>query len=120
MRISDWSSDVCSSDLRLRQVDHPRRIYDRPVDRFVAQLMCDINLFEAEIVAESDGLVQARCGALDQRFAGDGAPRDGRGYQMRGPRLAPYEKIGRATGRQRVVQTGEIWGAAERRKQNRK
>src|SRR3546814_4014310 len=96
MRISDWSSDVCSSDLRLRQVDHPRRIYDRPVDRFVAQLMCDINLFEAEIVAESAGLVQARCGGLDLRFPGDGAPRAGGSYQLLGLRLEQIEKIGRA------------------------
>src|SRR3546814_17060561 len=91
MRISDWSSDVCSSDLRLRQVDHPRRIYDRPVDRFVAQLMCDINLFEAEIVAESDGLVQARCGDLDLRFPGGGPPPAGGGYQLLVLRLEQLE-----------------------------
>src|SRR3546814_3846936 len=56
--------------------------------------MCDINLFEAEIVAESDGLVQARCGALDLRFPGDGAPRAGGGYQLLGLRLEQIE-IGR-------------------------
>src|SRR3546814_16991072 len=56
--------------------------------------MCDINLFEAEFVAESDGLVQARCGALDLRFPGDGAPRAGGGYQLLGLRLEQIE-IGR-------------------------
>ncbi|WP_370152784.1 ABC transporter ATP-binding protein [Ferrovibrio sp.] len=76
---------------RLRQVDHPRRIYDRPVDRFVAQLMCDINLFEAEIAAEADGLVQARCSSLDLHFPAEGPPRDTGGYQLLGLRLEQIE-----------------------------
>ena len=50
---------------RIRQIDHPRRIYDRPVDRFVATLMCETNLFEAEILA-ADGT--ARSGSLALRF----------------------------------------------------
>src|SRR3546814_3920515 len=32
MRISDWSSDVCSSDLRLRRLLCPRRLADAPVE----------------------------------------------------------------------------------------
>src|SRR3546814_11411542 len=53
MRISDWSSDVCSSDLqveamtladrivvlnqgRIEQVGTPQHLYDRPATRFVA------------------------------------------------------------------------------------
>jgi putrescine transport system ATP-binding protein len=76
---------------RLRQVDQPRRIYDRPVDRFVAQLMCDINLFEAEIAAESGGMVQARCGSLDLRFPIDGPPRAAGSYQLLGLRLEQIE-----------------------------
>src|SRR3546814_10430120 len=36
MRISDWSSDVCSSDLRLRSALEPReRLFDRPFYRVV-------------------------------------------------------------------------------------
>src|SRR3546814_5754998 len=31
MRISDWSSDVCSSDLGIRP-EHDRRVADRPPD----------------------------------------------------------------------------------------
>jgi len=76
---------------RLRQLDQPRRIYDRPVDRFVAQLMCDINLFEAGIVAEADGFVQARCGDLDLRFRADGPPREAGSYQLLGLRLEQIE-----------------------------
>lgn len=50
---------------RIRQIDHPRRIYDRPVDRFVASLMAETNLFEADILS-ADGA--ARSGSLDLRF----------------------------------------------------
>src|SRR3546814_3583850 len=35
MRISDWSSDVCSSDLKILQIDLHRRI--RPIREFTLQ-----------------------------------------------------------------------------------
>ena len=76
---------------RLRQVDHPRRIYDRPADRFVAQLMCDINLFEAEITADHDGLVSARSDGLDLQFRSDSPPRQPGDWQLLGLRLEQIE-----------------------------
>lgn len=76
---------------RLRQVDHPRRIYDRPVDRFVATLMADANLFEAEVVAQSDGMVSARCGGLDLRFRADAVPRTAESRQLLALRLEQIE-----------------------------
>jgi putrescine transport system ATP-binding protein len=51
---------------RIRQIDHPRRIYDRPIDRFVATLMCETNLFEAEVLS-AEGV--ARSGSLELRFS---------------------------------------------------
>jgi putrescine transport system ATP-binding protein len=76
---------------RFRQIDAPRRIYDRPVDRFVASLMCDINLFDAEVQAESDDLVVARAGNLDLRFPADATPRAAGGRQLLGLRLEQIE-----------------------------
>ncbi|HLT79171.1 MAG TPA: ABC transporter ATP-binding protein [Ferrovibrio sp.] len=53
---------------RICQIDHPRRIYDRPVDRFVASLLADINLFRADVDEIRDGLAWARCGELRLHF----------------------------------------------------
>lgn len=50
---------------RIRQIDHPRKIYDRPVDKFVASLMAETNLFEAEILSANGA---ARSGSLALRF----------------------------------------------------
>ena len=60
---------------RLRQVDHPRRIYDRPADRFVATLLADINLFDAETTGVHEGFIQARSGSLALRFRGEATGR---------------------------------------------
>lgn len=60
---------------RIRQIDRPRRIYDRPVDRFVATLMCETNLFEAEIDHSIDGYAMARSGNLALRFRPDDTSR---------------------------------------------
>lgn len=56
---------------RIRQIDHPRRIYDRPVDKFVASLMAETNLFEAAIDHLADGFVMAQSGSLTLRFRPD-------------------------------------------------
>jgi putrescine transport system ATP-binding protein len=76
---------------RLRQVDHPRRIYDRPVDRFVATLMADANLFESIVVEEAEDMVRARCGELELQFRADGIPRPADSYQLLGLRLEQIE-----------------------------
>src|SRR3546814_2951648 len=44
MRISDWSSDVCSSDLELRHLDHHGAETRLPVVRFLALLVCRCRL----------------------------------------------------------------------------
>jgi len=54
---------------RIRQIDAPRRIYDRPVDKFVASLMAETNLFEAEILSAAGA---ARSGSLALRFRPEG------------------------------------------------
>lgn len=56
---------------RFRQIDAPRRIYDRPIDRFVANLMCDTNLFNAAVESGSGGLVAARSGTLLLHYSAD-------------------------------------------------
>jgi putrescine transport system ATP-binding protein len=56
---------------RFRQLDAPRRIYDRPVDRFVASLMADTNLFNAAVESGSGGLVAARSGSLLLHYSAD-------------------------------------------------
>src|SRR3546814_14401601 len=97
MRISDWSSDVCSSDLRHNLAARPYafvhlddtlvqhlRQHDVPVEQPRARLVAD-----PERVAEPLG---------DQQ---DGALA-----------LAPQEEIGRASGWERVGQSGLVCGVA--------
>lgn len=57
---------------RFRQLDAPRRIYDRPIDRFVASLMAETNLFNAAVESGSGGLVSARSGSLLLHYSADG------------------------------------------------
>jgi putrescine transport system ATP-binding protein len=56
---------------RFRQLDAPRRIYDRPIDRFVASLMAETNLFHAAVESGSRGLVTARSGILRLHYSAD-------------------------------------------------
>lgn len=56
---------------RFRQLDAPRRIYDRPIDRFVASLMAETNLFNAAVESGSGGLVTARSGMLRLNYSAD-------------------------------------------------
>lgn len=56
---------------RFRQLEAPRRIYDRPIDRFVASLMCETNLFNAAVESGSGGLVTARSGNLLLHYSPD-------------------------------------------------
>jgi putrescine transport system ATP-binding protein len=56
---------------RFRQLDAPRRIYDRPVDHFVASLMAETNLFNAAVESGSGGLVAARSGILSLHYSAD-------------------------------------------------
>src|SRR3546814_3981935 len=93
MRISDWSSDVCSSDLQrpLRAIDVPARI--RAVDRLRAGLMHDI--VHSQVLAVGIA-VQCR---RQQRVVERGVEHPPQS------RVAGLDaEIGRATGRERVCQ----------------
>src|SRR3546814_8439969 len=82
MRISDWSSDVCSSDLRYRARDRKRRQEDDRRDRRWRQ-------FPQMADRHPAGAIWRRLSSLGRRThaAGDGAfhrhgkrPRYGRGF----------------------------------------
>src|SRR3546814_6386416 len=56
MRISDWSSDVCSSDLQLSElgaVDDRRRL--TPTGRTMAKLPVDVKLARMLVAAQAHG-----------------------------------------------------------------
>src|SRR3546814_18953129 len=106
MRISDWSSDVCSSDLVARQVEGNARLtIVGTVDRIVivdARGQMEARDTEGGIksgrcLAQSDGqappllLRLQKCAGVDERT----------GQQLRARSPA---KIGRASGRERVWQ----------------
>src|SRR3546814_4961411 len=86
MRISDWSSDVCSSDLLFRVVDDMRRA-----------------------VLLDDGGLLVRAHRTDHRGAKlaaefDGVEPDAAGGAMHQQHLALFHEIGRASCRERVCQ----------------
>src|SRR3546814_7203597 len=81
MRISDWSSDVCSSDLVVERGD---------VDAGVADLAVDVRARRGVLAVQGDGVegggqargrladrqvMEAAVGALGRAFAGDHADR---------------------------------------------
>src|SRR3546814_15751014 len=112
MRISDWSSDVCSSDLQRLQIN--------PVGGQGGAQGIDCQMW-ADLVAELEQIgecflhaIDRPVDALDQMLfaaVGEGAATKARNAQGREvdawPRGAPLErhrKIGRATGRERECQ----------------
>src|SRR3546814_16299363 len=105
MRISDWSSDVCSSDLVVERGD---------VDAGVADLAVDVRARRGVFAVQGDGVegggqargrladgqvVEAAVGALGRAFAGEHADRVFAG-------AAVGVEIGRASCRERVCQYG--------------
>src|SRR3546814_12313545 len=108
MRISDWSSDVCSSDLRT----------DLGCDRFeaAADQRCEAILIKAATLGDIgiDGLDDA-APALDEGLLEPGLLLGGHGAEGRAPepRQMPFGagrrhllQIGRASCRERVCQYG--------------
>src|SRR3546814_18932485 len=73
MRISDWSSDVCSSDLfmgdriavmrdgRLIQAGTPDKLYCDPANGFVTQFFGEVNRLEGIV---RNGVVETPLGSL--------------------------------------------------------
>src|SRR3546814_15461861 len=86
MRISDWSSDVCSSDLLTlyvvrKALEQCRRWRDAGHDLTISVTLSARNLFDQHLVADIGIAIEAA-----------GVP----------PRALPLEQIGRASGRERV------------------
>jgi putrescine transport system ATP-binding protein len=52
------------SEGRIVQIGTPSEIYERPTSRFVADFVGSVNLFEGELVADSEGLATLRCDSL--------------------------------------------------------
>src|SRR3546814_794198 len=51
MRISDWSSDVCSSDL-------PEEIYQHPHSRVVAEFIGGMNFLDAAVLRDGGDVIE--------------------------------------------------------------
>src|SRR3546814_4283217 len=98
MRISDWSSDVCSSDLFGRYVDDTARVDDiigRIGDPAIEQLPRDIGRRELVVRGAADELrLQLRDGVAVERAA-ERTRRQDVGIDRR-------DQIGRASCRERV------------------
>ncbi|WP_230374230.1 ABC transporter ATP-binding protein [Pontivivens ytuae] len=65
---------------KLVQVDTPRRIYEFPQNRFIANFVGNVNMLEASVAGEEDGFVRVNCPAIgaEVRAACDGpAPQAG-------------------------------------------
>src|SRR3546814_14415365 len=104
MRISDWSSDVCSSDLRGAETAIDRRDLvgmDRdPASKAIAARAAAI------------GLEPCRVAEIGVERVDGSNPRRGRGIE------AERAPIGRASGRERVCQYVSISGVAGSLKKN--
>src|SRR3546814_11129837 len=100
MRISDWSSDVCSSDLRCRIRDTDARFRCRAGAR--------LRGYHPTIAQGARGVADAA--ALGARLVRC------RGRRLYGVASAqfrtPRTEVGRASGRARVWQVVEVWGVA--------
>src|SRR3546814_949015 len=86
MRISDWSSDVCSSDLELEVVlalALVRGIAARAAGPALRRFLDPVARFELPVAAENAGPLAARAGMSQTRLA-DPLGRDGDGLAARG------------------------------------
>src|SRR3546814_15166921 len=104
MRISDWSSDVCSSDLvaadelRRQRVEFAAQLFERDrVARGVDDRLDRIGLIVAETQAELRLQIAERKPAIERAARGEG----------------DQQQIGRGSGRERVWQDVEISGVTE-------
>src|SRR3546814_14360200 len=96
MRISDWSSDVCSSDLRAHQVAH------HVVQKSIGAQRED---------QERPALVDVQAVQRAHRMAGLALRRTKAGKIMFAQQCG-RRQIGRAEWRERGCQDGKIWGVA--------
>src|SRR3546814_16542288 len=73
MRISDWSSDVCSSDLMLEAASHSNRFLDRPIramdrDTDVGQSLIELRTTIERLDPSANGKLLSKRGFLDKIF----------------------------------------------------
>src|SRR3546814_9368534 len=103
MRISDWSSDVCSSDLESRWEVRPlvaRFEKDLDLDReFRLAIVTNERLLDEFVAPSGEGFADSVI-ALDPLDASD--PDAVLAFEVLG--ASPAKKIGRAAGRERVYQ----------------
>src|SRR3546814_13199759 len=108
MRISDWSSDVCSSDLR----NHPRSVHARQRRGGCRQGRYLHGLSRPRRQQRQSGMAEAGQTerALHQRAAASlQVRREQESAAAAAGCGAGGRKIGRSTGRERGGQTVEIW-----------
>src|SRR3546814_15012321 len=117
MRISDWSSDVCSSDLftlferlETKLERHPGQLMraavelakDWRTDRYLRRLEAMMAVADANVT-----LILTGTGDVLEPADGVAAIGSGGNYALSAARaLMDYEEIGRASGRERVCQYG--------------
>src|SRR3546814_18288537 len=115
MRISDWSSDVCSSDLLAQRADAAAKYAHQLAHAFADDQIADTRLTELPVHVVDEKLGQAH-GRFDQRLValhaqndechhasnGVAAPGNRVGYAAISiPRLLERDQIGRASCRVR-------------------
>src|SRR3546814_2119677 len=111
MRISDWSSDVCSSDLHSKQLARevglttPQVVLLQAVrdlgEVTTGQLSRRVSLSQGTVTTildrlESRGLVERYRSASDRRVVHSRLTRRGRAVLPRAPPLLPERYVGRA------------------------
>src|SRR3546814_7859728 len=99
MRISDWSSDVCSSDLDRTRGEHPvsstAQAKRRPIRRALISVYDKAGLLDLATGLHAAGVEIVSTGSTAQRIADAGVPV-----------TRVEEGIGRAVGRGRVCESG--------------
>src|SRR3546814_15781552 len=110
MRISDWSSDVCSSDLRGRSATRRRSCLDYHGPGHLRMDRAGVGERSRTAERERELLAGIHDAASERSAAGRQCVR-GRGV-VATRNLAPH-KIGRASGRERVSQYVELSVVAE-------
>src|SRR3546814_1304504 len=96
MRISDWSSDVCSSDLHAAFLiaDIARRRADQPRNRVLLHEFAHVDAHHGAVIVEQE---------FGQRLGQFGLADARRSQEQETAERAIWE-IGRASGRERVCQ----------------
>src|SRR3546814_10988335 len=106
MRISDWSSDVCSSDLPFVPEIRDGVLYGRGAADMKGSVAAFVVALERFVAAHPDhgGTVALLLTSDEEGDAIDGVRRVAREFAERGQRIDWCIKIGRASGGERVCE----------------